>query len=773
MKNVESGMTAMAKTGSKKSLMIKITGTVQGVGFRPFIYRMAKELDIKGWVSNTPQGIIIEAESQAENIDIFLERLQSDKPAISNILSLETTPISRKNFDAFLIKPSENSGDKAALMLPDIATCPDCRREIIDPANRRYHYPFTNCTNCGPRYSIIESLPYDRANTTMKFFEMCDKCRAEYEDPVNRRFHAQPNACSDCGPHIELRDNNGQIMASLYEAIEKAAEMIKAGKILALKGFGGFQLLVDARNIEAVGELRRRKARDEKPFAVMYPSIEEISANCELSDLERKTITSYESPIVIVRKKPSCKLAENVAPGNPNLGVMIPYTPLHHLLMAELGFPVVATSGNLSDEPICVDNGEALEALRDIADFFLVHDRPIARHVDDSVVRVMAGKVAILRRARGFAPLPIEISKELGPTLAVGGHLKDSVAIVSNNRAFISQHIGDLETAKAYEAFKHTIDSLSGVYEHAPQTVICDKHPDYISSKYAETLGCEIIKVQHHLAHVLSCMVENNRQPPVLGVSWDGIGYGDDGTIWGGEFIKVERGSYERVAHLRYFSLPGGDKAVKEPRRAAIGLLYELFGDKLFAMDDVPSLEAFGNDELKIVRQQLRASLNSPRTSSAGRLFDTVASLLGLKQVLNFEGQAAMELEFLAEKDNTTECYKYKILKDNKPYVIDWAPMIRSILDDIRRGKPSARIARMFHNTLVDMITKITDVFGFKQVAMSGGCFQNKYLLEKSIESLNKSGYKPYWQSKVPPNDGGICLGQVGYLMYNMNKVTE
>lgn len=763
----------MTEEGTKNSLMIKITGTVQGVGFRPFVYRLAKELDIKGWVSNTSQGVVIEAESLGNNIDSFLARLRRDKPAISEISSMETVPIAVRNFHDFTIKSSDNSGDKAALMLPDIAACPECLREIFDPADRRYHYPFTNCTNCGPRYSIIESLPYDRANTTMKIFEMCEKCRAEYEDPSNRRFHAQPNACPECGPQVEFWDINGKVLAKLHEAIRQAAEMIKAGKIVALKGLGGFQLLVDARDKDAVAKLRRRKERDEKPFAVMYPDMHSIINDCEISELEKKIITSYESPIVIAGRKPACQIAENVAPGNPNLGVMIPYTPLHHLLMAELGFPVVATSGNLSDEPICIENHEAFVELGGIADYFLIHNRPIARHVDDSVVRIMADKMTILRRARGFAPLPIAIDKELIQTLAVGGHLKNSVAIAFNNRVFISQHIGDLETIKAFDAFKRTIDSLSGVYEHNPQAVICDKHPDYISSQYAESQKCPVIKVQHHLAHVLSCMTENNLEPPVLGVAWDGVGYGDDGTIWGGEFIKIEPGLYERVAHLRYFSLPGGEKAVKEPRRSAIGLLYEIFGDDLFAIEDIASMKAFKNGELKIIKQQLAGNLNSPRTCSAGRLFDAVASLLGLKQVLNFEGQAAMELEFMAEKDSTGEGYNYDILRDNKPYVIDWEPMIKSILDDIAKGIPSARIARMFHNTLIAALTEMADIFAIKQVAVSGGCFQNKYLLEKSIESLTRAGFKPQRQSKVPPHDGGICLGQIGYLIYDMDKETK
>lgn len=769
--NIEkSKAVAMAKTEKQKSLRIKISGLVQGVGFRPFVYRLAKELGLKGWVSNSSQGVIIEIAGEGIIIDNFLRRLDTDKPAISKILSREIIETENINFPDFAIKESDSSGDKIAVMLPDIAICPDCLKEIFNPANRRYLYPFTNCTNCGPRFSIIEDLPYDRANTTMKGFEMCDECRAEYENPFDRRFHAQPNACPECGPHLELLDKDGRLLFEYHNALKEASKQIKAGNIIALKGLAGFQLIADARNEKAVANLRQRKAREEKPLAIMYPDLAYIMNDCDVSAIEKEIVASYESPITIVRKKASSGIAPNVASGNPNLGVMLPYTPLHHLLMAELGFPVVATSGNISDEPICIDNDEALKSLGKIADYFLMHNRPIARHVDDSVVRVMAGKMAVLRRARGFAPLPVHINTDNRPALAVGGHLKSSVAISLNGQVFISQHIGDLETAKAYDAFKSTINSLTEVYEHRPQIVLCDRHPDYLSTKYADSFAGKVVRVQHHLAHILSCMAENSLIPPVIGVSWDGIGYGDDGTIWGGEFIKVNRNSYERIAHLKYFPLPGGEKAIKEPRRAALGLLHVIYGDKLFDMTDIDSVKSFDSNEIKILKQQLSKRINAPMASSAGRLFDAVASLLNVRQTMSFEGQAAMELEFLSDKYNTDESYKFYIIKKQKPFVIDWALMIIAILHDIRTGIPASKIARMFHNTLVAIIADVAKASGEQQIVLSGGCFQNKYLLENSVRALNEIGLKPYWHSQVPPNDGGICLGQIAYLAYNLDK---
>ncbi|MCX8103930.1 MAG: carbamoyltransferase HypF, partial [Candidatus Bipolaricaulota bacterium] len=563
-------------------LKIAIHGAVQGVGFRPFVYRLAIELKLTGWVLNSAQGVFIEAEGTKEQLEEFVRRLERDKPPRAFLQSLEASWLDPVGYTAFEIRHSDESGQKIAFILPDIATCPDCWREIFDPNNRRYRYPFTNCTNCGPRFSIIEALPYDRPNTTMKIFRMCPDCQAEYENPLDRRFHAQPNACPQCGPHLELWDAKGTVLAQHDDALCQAAEAIRVGQIIAVKGLGGFHLICDARNDDAVQELRRRKHREEKPFALMYPSLELVQAHCEVSPLEERALTSPEAPIVLMRRRESVQIASSVAPRNPYLGIMLPYTPLHHLLMAELGFPVVATSGNLSDEPICTDEHEALIRLKEIADLFLVHNRPIARHVDDSIVRIVGSQELVLRRARGFAPLPITLrNPERRTVLAVGAHLKNTVALAVGSTVFISQHIGDLETAEAFGAFQRVIQDFERLYDAQPSVIAHDLHPDYLSTQYAQGRKPRTVGVQHHYAHVLACMAENELDSSVLGVSWDGTGYGLDGTIWGGEFLRATRESFTRVAHLRTFRLPGGERAIQEPRRSALGVLYELFGDAL------------------------------------------------------------------------------------------------------------------------------------------------------------------------------------------------
>ncbi|MDW8241321.1 MAG: carbamoyltransferase HypF, partial [Acidobacteriota bacterium] len=517
-----------------KRLRITIRGAVQGVGFRPFVYRLANEMGLPGWVLNSPQGVFIEVEGNAPELETFLLRIEREKPPRSFIQSLEYSFLDPVGYTTFEIRHSDESGEKTALVLPDIATCSDCLREIFDPTNRRHRYPFTNCTNCGPRFTIIEALPYDRPNTTMKHFAMCNECRSEYENPLDRRFHAQPNACPRCGPHLELWDAGGKVLASHHDALGGAAAAIRDGRIVAVKGLGGFHLIVDARNEDAVVCLRRRKHREEKPFALMYPHLECVKEHCIVSELEERLLLSPESPIVLLRRRSEGRIVRSaispsVAPGNPYLGVMLPYTPLHHLLMAELGFPVVATSGNLSDEPICTDEQEALERLAGIADLFLIHNRPIARHVDDSVVRVMMGRELVLRRARGYAPLPIAncgVTDSQGtPSLvqegtssptsmfAVGAHLKNTIAVSVGSQVFVSQHIGDLETAEAFEAFQRVIKSFHDLYNLRPSAVACDAHPDYLSTHYARRNGLPVISVQHHYAHVLSCMAENELEP--------------------------------------------------------------------------------------------------------------------------------------------------------------------------------------------------------------------------------------------------------------------
>jgi hydrogenase maturation protein HypF len=764
---------------------------VQGVGFRPFVFRLARELGLPGWVRNSSQGVFLEVEGPEAALREFLRRLEAEKPPVSSIQSLEAAFLDAAGFDHFEIRES-SSGPKTALIMPDLATCPECRREINDPANRRYRYPFTNCTNCGPRFTIIESLPYDRQRTTMKKFVMCAECAREYHDPASRRFHAQPNACPACGPRLELWLPAGEACAEGDEALRAAAEAIRHGAIVAVKGLGGFQLLVDARNQDAVRELRRRKRREEKPFALMYPSLTAVLEHCQASEVELRLLQSPESPIVLLRRKSVAPdWAECIAPQNPYFGVMLPYTPLHHLLMQELGFPVVATSGNLSEEPICISEAEALARLAGIADRFLVHGRPILRHADDSIVREMAGRELVLRRARGFAPLPVLLGRELPPLLAVGPHQKNTIAISVGPQVFVSQHIGDLETAESMRAFTEVNRAFRALYDFQPQALACDLHPDYLSTHFArraaspscgagESGGEPVIAVQHHYAHVLACMAENQLRPPVLGVAWDGSGYGLDGTLWGGEFLRITHRGFERAAHLRTFLLPGGERAAKEPRRAALGALYEIFGDAAFDLRN-PATEAFTAEELRVLRLMLQKGLNSPRTSSAGRLFDAVAALLALRQRCAFEGQAAMELEFAADvspraarrarqqpgdgrrQRATPEAYyPFTVTEVPECAIVDWEPMLRAILaSSPRAARRTSGVAAAFHNTMARMIAAVAGRVGEAKVVLSGGCFQNRYLTAMVIRHLQHAGFQAYWHQRIPPNDGGIALGQL------------
>ncbi len=798
-------------------LRLVVRGAVQGVGFRPFLFRLAGELRLAGWVNNSVAGVLVEVEGRLAELEQFLLRLESDKPPRSFIQSCEVSWLDAVGYEDFEIRASDQSGDKTALVLPDSATCPDCLREIRDPKNRRYRYPFTNCTNCGPRFSIIEALPYDRAQTTMKSFRMCPECQAEYDDPADRRFHAQPNACPVCGPQVELWPGNftktspghapepPRRLAGGHDAVLAAAHVIRCGQIVAVKGIGGFHLLADARNTAAVGLLRERKHREEKPFAVMFPALESIQAVCEVSPLEARLLQSPEAPIVLLRRRPGsvfdppASLSCHIAPGNPNLGVLLPSNPLQHLLMAELGFPVIATSGNLSDEPICTDEFEALERLRGIADVLLVHNRPIVRHVDDSIVRVMLDREMILRRARGYAPLPIQLrSAECGvrndrTVLAVGAHLKNSVALAVGEQIFLSQHIGDLETEQANNAFRRVAADLPRLYDTKPEVIAADLHPDYLSVQFALERGClqpqqlarpatvgasrrfnvgeaaaagvrrapQVLQVQHHVAHVLSCLGENEVELPALGVAWDGTGYGTDGTIWGGEFFLVSEATVERVAHLRPFQLPGGEVAVKEPRRAALGLVYAVCGEQFADCQGLAPVAAFSDAELAGLKTMLDRGINAPSCSSVGRLFDAVASLASLRQETRFEGQAAMDLEFALAGIETDEAYHFPLVVRGAAVVLDWAPMVEAIIFDAKRERPVGEIAAKFHNALVEAVVQMATHFDCPRVALSGGCFQNRYLTERTVVRLREEGFQSYWHQRVPTNDGGIALGQV------------
>ncbi len=755
-------------------LHIAIGGAVQGVGFRPFVYRIATEMKLNGFVLNSSKGVFVEVEGEKSVLDKFLIRLESEKPNISVITSLEFSFLDPVGFQTFEIRESAKDLEISAFILPDIAVCNDCLNEVFDPRNRRHLYPFINCTNCGPRFSIVEALPYDRPNTSMKNFTMCNECRREYENPIDRRFHAQPTACPVCGPQIELWNKNGEVVSEKFEAIPKTIELISEGKIIAFKGLGGYQLIVDASNNEAVSQLRTRKHREEKPFALMFTNLESIKSLCEVSKFEESSLLSPESPIVLLKRKLNFDniISELVAPKNPYLGAMLPYTPLHHILMKLLAKPIVATSGNLSEEPMCISEHQALNRLSVIADYFLVHNRPIVRHVDDSIVRIINGREMVLRRARGYAPLPIHIEKlELSnpkPIIAVGAHLKNTVALTNSNSIFISQHIGDLSTNEAYQAFSDVVSDFEKMYNSNVFHIAHDFHPEYLSTKYAKSGKRKLVGVQHHQAHIASCYAENRLSGNVLGVAWDGTGYGTDGTIWGGEFFKYDGNDFYRVASFRQFRLPGGEQAITEPRRSAIGILYEIYGDEIFKQPPVSFMNNFSDSELKILKTMFAKNIMCPFTSSAGRLFDAISALIGIRNSSAYEGQAAMMLEFAAVSSNEENSYSFNI-HENEIYEIDWQMMVEEIMEDVRNNILQKVIARKFHNTMANIILKIAQMISEHKVVLSGGCFQNAILLEETIKRLENPGFKPYWHQRVPPNDGGISLGQAVIAMNKIN----
>jgi hydrogenase maturation protein HypF len=697
-----------------------LSGAVQGVGFRPFVYRLAAEERLGGWVLNSAGGLVVEVEGPPEAVGRFLSRLEREKPPAAVVLTREVSWLAPAGFRGFEILASDTAHEKTAAVLPDLATCPDCLAELFDPGDRRHLYPFTNCTRCGPRYTIILDIPYDRPRTTMRGFEMCAACRREYTDPRDRRFHAQPNACPACGPRLD-------------RAVSEAARALAGGKILALKGIGGFQLLADARNAEAVRLLRARKRREEKPFAMMMASLDQVRRYCLVSGEEAAALGSPAAPIVLLRPSGEPGIVPEVARSSPYYGVMLPYSPLHHLLMREFPHPVIATSGNLSDEPIAITDDEARQRLGGIADVFLTHDRPIARPADDSVVRVSRGRESVLRRARGYAPLPVLVRRELPAVLAVGGHLKNTVAIALGRQVVVSQHVGDLDTLEARQAFERAIDDLCRLYEFKPELIACDLHPDYASTQWARHSGLPVAAVQHHQAHVAACAAENDVTGPYLGFGWDGTGFGPDGTIWGGEIFLAEGARFERVAHLRQFPLPGGEAAIREGWRSAASLLHTL------------GLEI----EDRRLAAMIERGVNAPLTSSVGRLFDAVSALAGVARENRFEGQAAMMLERAIGDLETAESYP---LPGG-----DWEPLIRQVVED---RSPAALVAARFHNALADWIVEEAVRAGVHQVVLSGGVFQNRYLTERAAALAEARGFTVYTHQRVPANDGGIALGQ-------------
>ncbi len=737
---------------------LKVYGFVQGVGFRPFVYRIAKGLNLKGYVLNSPSGVEIEVEGDKESLDLFLIKLRSEKPPLAHIYSMELEVLEPLGYKDFEIRKSAEGGKKEVFVLPDIATCEECLKELFDPADRRYRYPFINCTNCGPRFSIILRLPYDRKNTTMDKFKMCRLCEAEYNDPTNRRFHAQPNACPECGPWVELWSVEGKKLAEKDEALKKTAELLREGKILAIKGLGGFHLACDATNAAAVGELRRRKRRGEKPFAVMFRDLKQLENYAELTNFERAIILSPETPIVLVKRKENTDLAEGVAPHLKKIGVFLPYTPLHHLLLREVDRPLVMTSANLSDEPIVKDNDEAFERLSELADYLLIHNRDIANRVDDSVVRVIGEKRVFIRRSRGFAPMPIILPFRLKrKVLAVGGHKKNTVAIAWEDKVVLSQHVGDLETVPAAEFFEEAINTLKRLYEFEEDVVVADLHPRYHSTKWAERYsreaGKKLLKVQHHFAHALSLMADASFEGgKIFAATWDGTGYGTDGTVWGGEFLRASYGGFERVFYLRRFKLLGGERAVKEPRRVALSILFELYGDD-FSKFPETVLKSFKPSELEFLYRAYLKGVNAPFTSSAGRLFDAVASILGIKQVLSYEGQSGAIMEDLYIK-GFKKSYPFTVDGNE----IDWRPTFEALLED---GAPLEERITKFINTLAEMVKTAHLRGGFRlPLGLTGGVFQNKPLVERILELSSSTGAKVLTHQRVPPGDGGIALGQ-------------
>ena len=748
-------------TAKYTRMRILVRGTVQGVGFRPFVYRQATALGLSGWVINANLGVRIEVEGDAAAIAQMLDAIREAPPPHATVASLETTEIAPRGDHGFAIRASEISGPLGVEITPDLATCDDCLRELFDPRDRRFRYPFINCTHCGPRYSIVEVVPYDRARTSMRRFPLCSACRAEYQDPADRRFHAEPNACPDCGPRLTLWDATGETIADTRAALAGAAASVREGQVVAVKGIGGFHLLVDACDEKAVDRLRERKQRPDKPFAVMFPSLDAIAACCVVGPIESALLTSVERPIVLLRKRGD-SVAASVAPGNPWLGAFLPYAPVHHLLLLDLGFPVVATSGNRGGEPIVFREDEAVARLDGIADRFLVHDRLIMRPVDDSVLRVICGRALMLRRARGYAPRPIPATGVPGGVLAVGGHLKATVAITRPEGIVLSQHLGDLDTAAGRMAHTAATADVCRLFATDPRLAVRDSHPDYASGRTAEATGLPIAEVQHHVAHVAACLAEHGLSPPALGVAWDGTGHGPDGTVWGGEFLLLTEAGWRRVAHLRTFRLPGGETAMREPRRAALGLLFETFGEAALTMTDLAPIAAFSSAEIAVLRTMLDRGVNAPVCSSAGRLFDAFAGLCGLRQRSSYEGQAAAELEWASMPGTADRDYEFAIRGSEgpRPMIVDWQPALEAAIADLRAGLPVPVISAALHCGLAAAIVAVARRVGQPRVALTGGCFQNALLTEATVAALRDAGFDAIWHQRIPPNDGGIALGQ-------------
>ncbi len=764
-------MTTDSSRSSRNRLLL--SGVVQGVGFRPFVYRLAHDHALKGWVSNSSKGVVVEVEGEEGDLEAFARDIRAKAPPLASIDKVEIEELPPAGYQGFSIEESSLKEAKSTLISPDIATCKDCLKEIFDPKDRRYRYPFTNCTGCGPRFTIIEDIPYDRAKTTMKKFDMCPDCRAEYDDPLNRRFHAQPNACPACGPKLTLAESGGAEaggkLTGETDPIEAAAALLKKGKIIALKGLGGFQLACDGASEAAVSELRRRKRRPDKPFAVMMRDLTQIKEHALVSGKEEEILLGTGRPILLLTKRPGSGLARSIACGLDRFGVMLPYTPLHHLLLNEFSSPLVMTSGNLSEEPIAYRNEEAFQRLGKIADYFLLSDRDIHSRYDDSVVEVASESEVIVRRARGYAPAPIPLSYDSAPILAVGGELKNTFCLAKGGHAFLSQHFGDMEDMETFAHFEETLNLYTKLFAIEPASVAHDLHPGYMTTKFAASLeGVRLLGVQHHHAHIASVMAENGLQDKVIGLAFDGSGLGSDGAIWGGEFFLTGLEGFERLGHLKEVGLPGGDGAIRAPYRMAISHLMAHFGRDLSSLK-LDLLARVDEAELENISLQIEKGINTPPTSSMGRLFDAASAIIGIRDRISYEGQAAIELEAAANHGEEGS-YPFQVKAEevegraHPVWVVDAGPLLEAILLDLENGVERGVIAARFHGAVVDLSTLITgriaEATGVNTVALSGGVFQNRLLSNKLISRLNSLGLEVFTNRLVPSNDGGLSLGQ-------------
>jgi hydrogenase maturation protein HypF len=759
---------------------IGVSGIIQGVGFRPLIYRLATTRGLTGYVANTAAGVTIEIDGSEHDLERFVHSINNEKPPLASIdqLHVEKSEIDPAvKHKSFEIHASIASGNRIGPITPDTDVCDNCLTEFFDPEDRRYLYPFINCTDCGPRYTLIEKTPYDRPLTSMKHFPMCEQCRAEYIDPLDRRFHAQATCCPICGPSVTLTDSHGLTLDG-DNPLQMAADLLQSGKIVAIKGIGGFHLAVNGADPEAVANLRKKKGRPDKPLAVMATSLEKIKSFALISLEEQALLTGRSKPIVLLQKKSTSALAENVAPANRFIGAMLPYTPIHHLLLKAHDFPaLVMTSGNLSGSPIVKDNDEAFEKLANIADYFLLHDRPIVTQTDDSVIRLDGNNSAIYRRARAFVPRAVKLKMNSGRTLALGAIIKNTVCLTKEKEAFLSQHIGDLDNIDTQHHQKNITNHFQSLMRIEPDLLVHDLHPDYPGSRYAQSQKeLPSIGIQHHHAHAVSCMAEHGLDGPVIGLTLDGNGYGPDHTVWGGEVLLADYHTFERLAHLSTVEMPGGDAAIQEPWRMAVSHLYRAYGPEY--KDLKLSILQDHADKITLIEQMIDKSINSPLTSSCGRLFDSVAALLGMRHTVSFEGQAAAELEMLLEPDNTdSSSYPFEIIKaEDKPWLLPVKPIITGIVEDLLENIPPQLISKRFHNTLAALFTgicqEIRDQKNINSVVLSGGVFQNLNLLRPVKSSLEVLSFDVYAHEQVPTNDGGLSLGQAvaGRAMYERLK---